>query len=174
MNFGKQLPRLSKFLWDESRQSFEASETTFKKCLPLMFHSYCRMQLNLSRLLIYQSARSSQLDFSSTEKKLKTVESYGVDRLSAHTDCLLQLVKGELMYHTKQIETGNFLLTSAQHIAESNCFHQESSLCEEVRQSWNEVQYKEFMDSLESERLSKAVRNCMMTSNTYTADESSM
>lgn len=176
LNFGKQLPRLSKFLWAESKQSFEASETNFKKCIASTFHSYCRMQLNLARLLIYQSTTRSTThsDFVAPEKRVAAVESsVGI---SLRVACLTKMVRGEMCYHLKQKNEGDELLTSAQQMAEGLGFCAEGLLCESIRKCWNEVQYKEFIDSLDEERLSKAVRNCrmMMGSHTYSADESSM
>lgn len=175
MNFGKQLPRMSHYLWAESKESFEASETNFTKSLPLMFNYYCRMHLNLGRLLIYQSSTSlsSPRNYDAPKKRLGILESYGIDKLSLHMQCLLQIVKSELLYHLEQIDEGSLLLTEAQKMAEKYNFQEECILCDDIRQMWNELQYQEFIDSLESEKLSEAVRNCVMTSDTYSADESS-
>lgn len=173
MNFGKQLPRLSNFLWAESKESFEASEVNFKKTLPLMFNQYCRMHLNLGRLLMYQClADGSKLNFDAPKKRIYVLESYGVDKLSLHVRCLLSIVKSELLYHLKQEEKGSILLVEAQEMAEKNQFHAECILSDQIKQSWNEIQYQQFLDSLESEKLSEAVRNCVM-SDVYSADQSS-
>ena len=172
MNFGKQLPRLSSFLWAESKESFEASEANFGKALPLMFNQYCRMHLNLGRLLMYQCSAGCQVNFDAPEKRICILESYGVDKLSLHIQCLLTIVKSELLYHLKQADKGNLMLIEAQEMAEKYQFHEECILCDQIRQSWNEIQYQEFLDTIESVKLSEAVRNCVM-SDVYSADESS-
>lgn len=173
MNFGKQLPRLSTFLWAESKESFEASEVNFRKSLPLMFNHYCRMHLNLGRLLMYQcSSDSSKYSLELPKKRIYICESYGIDKLSLHVQCLLSIVKSELLYHLKQEENGSVLLLEAQELAEKYHFHAEVVLSDQIKESWHEVQYQQFLDSLESDKLSEAVRNCVM-SDVYSADQSS-
>jgi len=181
MNFGKNLPRLSKTLWAESRQSFDTSESSFEKCLPLMFHHFCRLHINLARLHLYQSSQNTveqeEASYAVAERHLKLVESHNVDKLSLHTQCFLKLVRSEMFYHQRMMEKGNVVLRDAQRMAEKYSFHHMTSLCDEIQQIWNEGQYQEFIDSLDSSSGGKSGNNRkskLTVAYTYSADESSL
>lgn len=174
MNFGKQLPRLSHFLWEESRTSFAACETNFLKALPLMFNQHCRMHLNLGRLLMCQfAAAKNDVTLDIPMQRISILEGYGLDKLSLHIKCLLGIVKSELFYHLKQPDKGNVHLNEAQEMAEKLKFREECILIEQIRQSWNELQYQDFLDTLEKTPQSRVTSESYVGSDLYIADESS-
>ena len=173
MNFGKCLPRLSNYLWNESKESFEKARVSLEKSLPSLFNQLCRLRLNMARLSMYEvcSQDNGLHCFDDTQEQISIVETYGMHKLSARIKCLLNIVKGELFYHQNKPDNGHELLEEVERMATELKFNEEMLLSNSIQQSWNETQYKEFLDSIEEK---STLQKCetLYVSDAYNADGS--
>lgn len=129
MNFGKKLPRMSKYLLKESEELLKLAINNFEKH-PSVFNLLCKAHLNMAQLRISKFKVGLTEDLKEAESSIKTVENFGIHKLSKHVQCLLAVLKAELFFAEMKHQDGDLFLQQAQDQATASNFYEEKSLCE--------------------------------------------